>query len=195
VNYDTRTHYPVTIIPPIIGKDVQGQTAAPVDKQVTVYISNASHIQQSVAEVFGVFSQFPDTAFNCFINAPDAAAPANVKVMPNGRAAFINCLRQSAAVIATAGHNLITESLYLHVPAFLLPFDHYEQQLNAQVISQEGVGTAADVITLDNLSAFLSNLDSYRQRRHESEILYNRFDGDEVFLALVETAAFSYASP
>ncbi len=195
VNYDTRTAYPVTIIPPIIGKDVQGQTALPPGKQVTVYLSNASHIQQSVDEVFAVFSRFPDYTFHCFMDAPNVQPPANVIRQPNGRAAFIACLRQSSAVIATAGHNLITESLYLEVPLFLLPFDHYEQQLNAQVITQEGVGTAASMVTVDNLSAFFANLDGYRQRRRESEHIYTRFDGDEVFLALVEAATFSHASP
>ena len=91
------------------------------------------------------------------------------------------------AVIATAGHNLITEALYLHVPMFLLPFDHYEQQLNAQIIQNEQLGYTAPTITESNLRAFLSQLDKYRQSRRLSSLIYDRFDGDRVFLELIET--------
>jgi uncharacterized protein (TIGR00661 family) len=187
VDYAPINEYAVTIIPPIIGVDVKAQSPAPVDRQVTVYISAASQIQQSLDDLLAIFSQFGDYTFTCYINGVATRIPANVSLQPNTRAAFINSLCQSTAVIATAGHNLITEALYLHVPMFLLPFNHYEQRLNAGIITQEGIGYADSQITEGNLRAFLDNLTAYRQNRQKTERIYQQFDGDEVFLDWVET--------
>ncbi len=186
VNYAPIDDYPVMIIPPIIGADVKDQTPAPVDKQITVYISAASQIQQSLDELLAVFGHFQDTTFTCFVEGSPTQVPANVVMRASTRAGFIDSLRQSSAVIATAGHNLITEALYLHVPMFLLPFDHYEQQLNAHIIESETLGSADSKVNQDNLGAFLSNLDTYRHNRRESSLIYTRFDGDMVFLELIE---------
>jgi len=187
VNYAPIDEYPVMIIPPIIGADVKALTTAPIDKQVTVYISAASQIEQSLDELLAVFSRFPDYHFTCFVEGKSTQAPpANVVMKPSSRADFIDSLRQSAAVIGTAGHNLITEALYLHVPMFLLPFDHYEQQLNAHIVINEELGYAASTVTEANLSAFFNQLERYRHNRHNSELIYSRFDGDMVFLELIE---------
>ena len=186
VNYPPINEYPVMIIPPIIGADVKALTPAPVDKHVTVYLSAASQIQQSLDDLLAVFGQFPDTTFTCFVEASYTQHPDNVVVKSSERTTFIESLRQSSAVISTAGHNLITEALYLHVPMFLLPFDHYEQQLNAHIIQNEKLGYADLKVTEANLGAFFNNLDLYRQNRRESELIYSRFDGDTVFLELIE---------
>jgi uncharacterized protein (TIGR00661 family) len=187
LDYAPVDEYPVTIIPPILGCDVKELIPAPVDGYVTVYLSAASHITQSVDELIGLFGQFTNHRFMCFVDAEATHLPENVTLMPNGRADFIECLRQSAAVISTAGHNLITEALYLHVPMFLLPFSHYEQQLNARMITDAGLGSAAEELTSSDLGTFLDNLDAYRQQRRETARVYNEFDGDTVFLDLVES--------
>ncbi len=186
VNAAPISEYPVTIIPPIIGADVKALTPAPIDNHVTVYLSAASNIQQPLDDLLVVFSHFPDTTFTCFVDGNPTQVPANVTIKRSVRAAFIACLQQSSAVISTAGHNLITEALYLHVPLFLLPFDHYEQQLNAHIITSEQLGAAASRVTEANLSAFFSQLDTYRHNRRESSLIYTRFDGDTVFLELIE---------
>jgi uncharacterized protein (TIGR00661 family) len=187
VNYAPIPAYPVMMIPPIIGADVKDQVRAPINNLITVYISAASQIQQPLDDLLSVFSRFREMTFVCFVDGGTAQAPPNVVLKPSARAEFIDSLRQSAAVIATAGHNLITEALFLHVPMFLLPFAHYEQQLNARIITQEQLGYADSVVSEANLSAFLSQLVSYRQKRLDSAEIYTRFDGDMVFLELIET--------
>ena len=179
--------YPVTIIPPILGRDVKDQIPAPVDGYVTVYLSAASHIAQSPDELLALFGQFSDHRFMCFVDTEATHIPDNVTLMPNSRADFIASLRESSAVVSTAGHNLITEALYLQVPMFLLPFDHYEQQLNARIITDAGLGSAAARLTTANLGAFFNNLDAHRQQRRETARMYDEFDGDTVFLDLVES--------
>ena len=187
VDYTPVDEYPVTIIPPIVGRDLKGQIPDPVDRHVTVYISAASHVAQSLDELLAVFGQFPEHHFTCFVDAEATHVPGNVSLKANSRADFIESLRRSTAVISTAGHNLITEALYLHVPMFLLPFEHYEQQLNARMITDAGLGCAAATLTADTLGEFLGDLDSYRRRRRVTTAVYNDVDGDTVFLDLVES--------
>ncbi len=187
VNYAPVDEYPVTIIPPILGHDVKDQIAAPLDGYVTVYLSAASHLAQSLDELLALFGQFTKHHFMCFVDAEGTHLPDNVTLRPNSRADFVESLRQSAAVISTAGHNLITEALYLQVPMFLMPFDHYEQQLNARVITDAGLGRAAAKLTSADLGEFFDNLGVYRQQRRETTRIYDDFDGDTVFLDLVES--------
>ena len=187
VDYAAVDEYPVTILPPILGGDVKGKVPEPVDGYVTVYLSAASHIGQSLDDLLALFGQFTDHRFLCFVEAEATHFPDNVTLRPHSRADFIDCLRQSTAVVSTAGHNLITEALYLNVPMFLLPFHHYEQQLNARIITDAGLGESGATLTRANLGAFLDNLDAYRRQRRETDRVYNDVDGDTVFLDLVES--------
>ena len=187
VDYPAVAEYQVTMLPPILGADVKGLVAEPVDGNVTVYLSAANHIAQPLDELLDLFGEFADHRFTCFVGPEATDVPDNVTLRPNGRADFIDCLRHSDAVISTAGHNLITEALYLDVPMFLLPFAHYEQQLNARVITDAGLGAAAATLTRANLGAFLDNLGAYRQRRRQTTRTYGEFDGDTVFLGMVDS--------
>ena len=186
VPYAPVAEYPVTIIPSIVGHDVRGQVPAPQEGLVTVYVSAASHLEQSATELLRVLGEFPEHRFSCFVDAQVSGLPDNVTVRPNERADFVDSLRQSTAVISTAGHNLITEALYLSVPMFLLPFGHYEQQLNARMVSDAGLGCTSATLDATRLGAFFDNLSLYRQRRREAADTYGRFDGDTVFLDMVE---------
>jgi uncharacterized protein (TIGR00661 family) len=194
VDYAALPDYAVTIVPPIIGWDLKGKGARPIDGQVTVYISTASAIQQSFRELAGVFAAFPDYTFQCFAEGSIAidSLPSNIRLMPNTRAEFLACLCQSSAVIATAGHNLITEALYLRVPMFLIPFQHYEQQLNAHIIAREQLGYANEVIDPANLRQFFANLDAYRDG--DSDRIYRRYDGDTVVLEMIEALILPLSS-
>jgi uncharacterized protein (TIGR00661 family) len=187
VDYPAVEEYPVTMLPPILGADVKGLVAEPVDGNVTVYLSAASHIAQPLDELLAVFGEFTDHRFTCFVGADATYLPDNVTLRPNSRVDFVDSLRRSDAVIATAGHNLITEALYLSVPMFLLPFAHYEQQLNGRVITDAGLGAAATTVTRDNLAAFLDNLGAYRQQRRATDRTFGSFDGDTVFLDTVDS--------
>ncbi len=187
VGYEPVPEYPVTVIPPILGHDVRGLVAEPEERHVTVYVSAASHVEQSVEELVEVFAGFPEHRFDVFVDTTVAEVPPNVTVRHTDRAAFVDSLRRSSAVVSTAGHNLVTEALYLRVPMFLLPFAHYEQQLNARIVTEEGVGTSAALLTPENLGHFLANLDGYRECQERSSRVYGRFDGDTVFLDLLES--------
>ncbi len=186
VDYPSVPGFPVTVIPPILGRDVADRLPSPVKGQVTVYLSAASHLVQPLAELVALFAELTDHHFTCFVDADARRMPRNVTLRPSSRAAFVDSLIHSDAVLATAGHNLITEALYLNVPMFLVPFHHYEQQLNARVITESGAGCAAETVTSAALGDFLESLDDHRRRRTESVRLFTTYDGDRIFLDMVE---------
>jgi uncharacterized protein (TIGR00661 family) len=185
VDFAPRPAFPVTIIPPIIGHDVKRLGRGSRQKHIAVYISAANLTRQSWADMLAVFREFPGTTFCTFTPETGTPTPPNVISMPNSRVEFLACLRDSAGVIATAGHNLISEALYLQVPLYLLPFHHYEQLYNAEVIASEGLGVTSADVTPDCLSAFITRLDDYRARFTESTHIYSRFDGDVTFLDML----------
>ncbi len=186
LDYPPVPEFPVMVIPPILGRDVAGRDPAPVTGEVTVYLSTASHVIQRLEEIVALFGQLTDHHFTCFVDADVEHLPANVTLRPGSRSAFVDSLSRSEAVVSTAGHNLITEAAYLRVPMFLVPFHHYEQQLNARIVTESGIGCAAEVLTRENLSAFLGSLDHHRRMRQQTTRLFPTYDGDRVFLDLVE---------
>lgn len=72
-------------------------------------------------------------------------------------------------IIATAGHNLLSEAMYLEKPVFALPLDLYEQQLNAHIIDEGGFGLSRPNLSVEELHLFFTNLDSYSRNIAEDK--------------------------
>lgn len=65
----------------------------------------------------------------------------NFRLFPSPTLDFLDGIKQSKAVIAPAGHQLISECLVLKKPLFVVPEKkQYEQQLNAQMLESSGRG-------------------------------------------------------
>jgi uncharacterized protein (TIGR00661 family) len=79
---------------------------------------------------------------------------------------FIEDLAGARAVLATAGHQLISEALHFGKPLYLLPEDCFEQRLNAYMVQRMGVGVRGDLASLsaDRLEDFFANVDGYGRR-------------------------------
>ena len=69
----------------------------------------------------------------------------NFKYFPNHEDDFISALASCKGVIAPAGHQLISECLYLKKPILVIPESRqYEQLLNAQMLLKTGLGDMID---------------------------------------------------
>lgn len=76
--------------------------------------------------------------------------PEGVRVEPSDVERFAEALRCCRGVVATAGSNLIGESIALGRPMLLLPPAHMtEQELNARLAEREGFAIAASAEELD----------------------------------------------
>ncbi len=69
----------------------------------------------------------------------------NFRFFPNEEYDFISSLASCKAVVAPAGHQLISECLYLKKPILVIPeVGQYEQLLNAEMVVKTGYGNIID---------------------------------------------------
>ena len=78
---------------------------------------------------------------------------------------FLDDLRQSNGVIASAGFSLMTEALYLKKPFLAIPLQgQFEQLLNGFLMEKLGYGKCITSLTSEDISAFLYHRPDYRDK-------------------------------
>ena len=111
----------------------------------------------------------------------------NIKLYTHGDEKFNTVLGQSSGIITTAGHNLISEAMYLEKPVYALPLDLYEQQMNAHIIDKYQFGVSEETITKDKIMLFLRNINQYKKNIvADSSILVRGVGNDEVIKEIEE---------
>jgi uncharacterized protein (TIGR00661 family) len=190
----------VTILPPIIKPAIvdlknrraaiaSGQSGAP-GNSVVVYISSQREFVQPLEEVLEVLKGVPEFNFNVYVKelpeALAAASPANVKLRRHGDPRFLDHLAECRALISTGGHSLVSEVMFLGIPAYLIPLAVYEQQVNSHIVGRNGFGVCADNVNLPELRGFLANLDDYAENIRRDETVLVRGSGEAEILDLLK---------
>lgn len=85
------------------------------------------------------------------------------KICPDPQIDFAQCLAKCRAVIAPAGHQLMTECLIHNKPLLAFPQKkQYEQRLNAIMLEKSGRGMMGDIKNMkSDIIKFLNKLGSY----------------------------------
>jgi uncharacterized protein (TIGR00661 family) len=114
---------------------------------------------------------------------------------PLGRRAFLEDLSSCAALVSTAGNQLLGEAQYFRKPALVFPERrNFEQYINAHFLARSGAGEWHEPyrITPDVIRGFLARLDDYR-----AAIDPEKVDGTERALAVIESelAALGAGAP
>jgi uncharacterized protein (TIGR00661 family) len=92
----------------------------------------------------------------------DDLVEGNLRYRPFSEAGFVDDLRTSAGVIASAGFTLMGEAVYLRRPMLALPVRaQFEQILNARYLEQEGYGLAAEALDAPTLARFVERLPDF----------------------------------
>ncbi len=107
---------------------------------------------------------------------------------------FLEDLASSQAVVAAAGNQLLGEALYFGKPVFALPeLSHHEQCINACFLKQLGGGDwrHLEKFNTDDLKAFLSDLDKYREQLATSA---ETFDGTDEAAEAIQQMLDRYAN-
>jgi uncharacterized protein (TIGR00661 family) len=95
---------------------------------------------------------------------------------------FIEDLAGCKYVILNGGFTLITEALYLKKPILSIPVrKQYEQELNANLLEQTGVGCRVSRLKVSDLLRFESGLGDYLRNMNRLEI-----DGNDLVLHSVD---------
>lgn len=93
-----------------------------------------------------------------------------VRHAPLNRARFLEAIREADAVVSTAGHQLISETLELGVPHLALyPTGDDEQQLNVEMLkaARIGDGGALEVVDRAHVLHFLGRIPELERLRRE----------------------------
>jgi len=101
--------------------------------------------QSSAGEIRKILAEFPDREFQIF---PDSGKD------------FVTSLAGCSGVLAPAGHQLLSEALFLKKPVLAIPQQgQYEQRLNARMLKASGWGRQSEIKNLKrDLSSFLEDL-------------------------------------
>jgi uncharacterized protein (TIGR00661 family) len=88
----------------------------------------------------------------------------NLLYRPFSNEVFIDDLRTSRGVVASAGYSLMSEVVYLRKPMLALPLaGQFEQEMNARYLERLGYGTAATALDEPSLERFLDNESGHAQ--------------------------------
>ena len=108
---------------------------------------------------------------------------------PFSEAGFIDDLRTSRGVVASAGFTLMGEAVYLHRPMLAEPVGkQFEQIINARYLEKEGFGLHAESIDSATLGEFLE-----RAPEFEKNLARYTQDGNQDLLTRLESVLQSAA--
>ncbi len=185
----------VSILPPVIKPAIVDLLARRAGMEQTnsavVYISSQREFVQPLEEVLQVLSAAPEFHFNVYVKElPEAlaqSASANVKLRRHGDPRFLDHLAECKALISTGGHSLVSEVMFLGIPAYLIPLAVYEQQVNSHVVGRNGFGVCADNLNVAELRCFLANLDGYAENIRKDRKVLVRGSGEREILSRIRS--------
>jgi uncharacterized protein (TIGR00661 family) len=88
-------------------------------------------------------------------------------------ASFVSDLAGSAALVATAGNQVVGEAIHLGKPVLAMPeIGNAEQEINAHLLALSGCGTwvRLDRLRAEHLRAFVGSLQDYRRRANATAV-------------------------
>ena len=152
----------VTLCPPVLGDailDIKRQKSA--SPEILIYLSSQKPFGQSFDDIAAACAAHPGVRFHLFGKNIPAMNAVNVHVYRHGDPAFHAVLARCHGVVSTAGHTLLSESMYLGIPVCAIPLPLYEQEMNARAIAEGGFGVNTSRLDADLLSQFFANLPAY----------------------------------
>ena len=97
-------------------------------------------------------------------------------VFKNYNYSFKSDLEDACCVISTAGHQLISEAISIHVPLYLIPLSTYEQHYNAKMVQryqlgEMAVGTDSNEIKefIEKIPLYSKNIELYKKRYYKNK--------------------------
>lgn len=152
-----KTKKPVSLIPPILRSEVL--TAKPKSGDyIVVYVRS-----EESAGILDYLEKLPQYRFEVF-GIAQKSKKRHIKSHGVFSNDFLSYVVDAKAVVCTAGLSLISESLFLQKPLFVVPEKKdFEQFYNAYSLRQQNLGTYAYLsdMTEQTIASFLQNLDTF----------------------------------
>lgn len=162
-----KSEFNVEVISPMIRDEVLDAKGFPKSEKPTilVYVTAQQLGDQPVEDWIHTIQNALPKNYEAHLFLPQRLnLPSNEDQLyfyHHGDKKFDPLLFSCHGIITTAGHNLLSEAMYLEKPVFALPLPLYEQQLNAHIIEEGGFGLSRADLKVGDLSIFFGNLTLY----------------------------------
>ena len=147
----------VKVVPPIIN------LMKKIDKkknQVLVYFSPYSD-SLKYKFVLEAISQIDYLDFIVYTHSQfNGDYPSNIIFKKFGQS-FKKDMENSKFLITTAGHQLLSEAIFINIPVYLIPLETYEQNYNALMVEKYKLGIIGKKLNKREIEEFYSELDYY----------------------------------
>ncbi len=153
----------VQIVPPVLNDAITSIKRTP-DKDklsILIYMSVQQPFPQSTAEIDAICASQPNIEFHIFSSDGATYASPNVHSYRHGDTRFHQVLGECNGIVSTAGHTLLSEAMYLGIPVYAIPLPVYEQQMNAQIIHENGFGISHPSFNRQTLETLINNIPHY----------------------------------
>ncbi len=149
-------YQPTVLLPPIIRQRVR-EVSGKRGNYLVAYLG-AQGGGQHLQNVLESFKDMPIRAYGFGLSEQRGT----VMYKPTSPEGFLLDLAGSNGVIATAGHSLISECLFLEKPMLLVPIQgQYEQELNGFHVERMGVGMNQKELSQNAMGRFVRDLDRF----------------------------------
>jgi len=168
----------VRVVGPILRPEVR-ETSGALGEDLLVYFSNPSanftpRIERTLHQL--------DCPVKVYGPKRNGKA-GRITFCPISNRQFLRDLASCKAVFATAGNQLISESIHFGKPLLLLPEDSLEQRLNARLVDrwQIGMEIRHKQVTVERLGEFLQQVDAFAEniRKHQRDGLTQAIEAIE----------------
>ncbi|HEY4486274.1 MAG TPA: glycosyltransferase family protein [Candidatus Paceibacterota bacterium] len=182
----------VVIAPPPIRKEFEVMQREPVANSFAVYISSARDFGQEPEAIAYILGAQKRATFHLFAGreALDQlrrmVLPQNVFAHLYGDPEFLRVISGCSGVIATAGHSLLSEAMYLGIPVYAIPVAPYEQYMNARIVDSHGFGVAHKELDKEKLGYFIENVPQFSENILKDTTVLMRGNGTEKIIELLE---------
>lgn len=99
---------------------------------------------------------------------------------------FKNDLENAYCLISTAGHQLLSESISIEIPIYLIPLSTYEQNYNAKMIEKYYLGKIADNITSKEINQFIKKIPYYKKKILKFKNKYYKNNWEKILLEIID---------
>lgn len=176
----------VSVFPPIIKESVLKMRHNRLEHSdsILIYISSARKFIQSPAEIGRILTAQKNAHFHIFMHPADAdilrkiSSPI-ISVYKHGDKHFNDILQKCLGIVASAGHSLLSEAMYLGIPVYAIPVSPYEQHMNARIIEKNGFGMSSLRLTPKKLARFIKNIPRFRNAIKQDKTILLRGAGQE----------------
>lgn len=99
---------------------------------------------------------------------------------------FKSDLENAYCLISTAGHQLLSESISIEVPAYLIPLSTYEQNYNAKMIEEYDLGKISNDINTEEINEFIKRVPYYKKKIIRFKNKYYKNNWEKSLLEIID---------